>query len=215
MKADALLDAVIVDPFLLSSIATDDEEEASSNKIRFVKAGAEEFQLSHERAADLPWWRADYDLVLLKEMVHHLPLSDRVETFRGLRHGLVDVRPSASLNASSSLLIITRPTRDIDYPLWPAALEVWAQNQPSVEALEQDLIAAGFQQVCHTIEVYECNTELTRWLNMIQQRFWSTFSEFTDTELKVACDEIRANVVVDTAGKIKFDDRLVFITATK
>eukprot|EP00571_Detonula_confervacea_P001766 CAMPEP_0172312920 /NCGR_PEP_ID=MMETSP1058-20130122/18812_1 /TAXON_ID=83371 /ORGANISM="Detonula confervacea, Strain CCMP 353" /LENGTH=298 /DNA_ID=CAMNT_0013026487 /DNA_START=102 /DNA_END=998 /DNA_ORIENTATION=- len=221
-KNDSLLDAAIIDPFLSSSIADADDDEESDPKMRFVKAGAEEFKSSPDSRGTgdlLPWWRANYDLVLLKEVVHHLPLSDRVDIFRGI-HGLVDDRISSASTtlddaSSSSFLIITRPARDIDYPLWPAALEVWAQNQPSVESLEEDLIAAGFQNVSHTIEVYECETELARWLDMIQQRFWSTFSEFTDLELKEACDQIARVVVVDEAGKIKFEDRLVFITACK
>ncbi|KAL7531645.1 hypothetical protein ACHAXR_004146 [Thalassiosira sp. AJA248-18] len=194
VKNDSRLDAVVVDPLLSSTAADDDADEATERKIRFVKASAEEFQLS-------------------PDVVHHLPLSSWVETFRGLRHGL---RPSLSLpDASPSLLIITRPTRDIDYPLWPEAREVWARDQPSVQELEQDLIAAGFQRVCHTIEVYQCETSLTRWLSMIQQRFWSTFSEFSDMELKAASDQIAQDVVVDAAGNITFEDRLVFITAFK
>jgi len=218
VKDDSGLDAVIVDPFLSPS---DDDNEDS--KIRFVKASAEEFQLSNDsKASDdlaLPWWRTNYNLVLLKEVVHHLPLSDRVEIFRGLRHGLVDDKKqpaSSSLEDDlSSLLIITRPSHNIDYPLWPAALKVWAKNQPSVESLETDLRLVGYQNVRHIIEVYEFETELSRWLCMIGQRFWSTFSEFSDLELEDACEQIAKGVEVDEGGRIKFEDRLVFITACK
>jgi hypothetical protein len=117
-----------------------------------------------------------------------------------------------------SLLIVTRPQVDIDYPLWPAAREVWAANQPSVSAIEADLKVAGFQKIESKIQTYPSSIKLDQWLDMVQSRFWSTFSNFTDAELKEACNLIRDEATktskVDGDDVVHFEDRLVFITAS-
>jgi hypothetical protein len=51
---------------------------------------------------------------------------------------------------------------------------------------------------------------------MIKSRFWSTFAHFSDDELTAACQWIeKFAVVTDDEGKIRFEDRLLFITADK
>jgi hypothetical protein len=77
-------------------------------------------------------------------------------------------------------LIITRPQLEIDYPLWNEARQVWAQNQPSVQDITKDLQQAGFSNVSHTLEPYPCSVSLERWQGMVQKRFWSTFSKFSN-----------------------------------
>jgi hypothetical protein len=116
-----------------------------------------------------------------------------------------------------SILIITRPQIDIDYPLWEGAKQVWKDNQPSIEEIVSDLQKAGFCDISYTIESYPCSIQLQRWQSMINQRFWSTFSKFTDEELIKACQQIAHDYKdrIDKEGNITFEDRLVFITATK
>jgi hypothetical protein len=114
-----------------------------------------------------------------------------------------------------SILIITRPQVKIDYPLWQEARDVWKNHQPSVEQLMDELILAGFTRVHYTVEAYPCQIPLHRWLSMIRNRFWSTFSNFSDTELEQACERIKHEEKhrVDDEGVIRFDDRLIFLTA--
>ena len=40
-----------------------------------------------------------------------------------------------------------RPQRDVDYPLWAAARDVWAANQPAEGTIAAELKSAGFEDV--------------------------------------------------------------------
>jgi hypothetical protein len=149
----------------------------------------------------------------MKEVIHHLNDKDRVEIYRGMRQELESIDDEKI----PSLLIITRPQHDHDYPLWEEARQVWAKNQPSLEKIKGELREAGFRDIHHTVESYSCSTPLKRWLHMIESRFWSTFSNFTDQELKKACNRIQRDEKgrVDDKGNIHFEDRLLFVTARK
>jgi hypothetical protein len=203
--------AIVVDPFLeQESISVVDESEsaASAKQIRFVKAPAEEFKL--DPTDETTWWRRNYHQVLLKEVVHHFQDTDRVSIFKGIFNGL-------ERSDAPSLLIVTRPKLEIDYPLWDEAREVWAKNQPSLGQFVDELEQAGFSNVQHSIESYPCTVLLERWQSMVKARFWSTFSNFTDEELNEACDRIAESEKerIDKDGLIHFEDRLLFITARK
>ena len=123
-----------------------------------------------------------------------------------------------------SILIITRPQIEIDYPLWSDAKEVWKQNQPSIEDIQQDLMEAGYTNIQWNVESYPCSITLNRWTDMIRSRFWSTFSNFSDLELENACNEITAkakkvktindNDNDDNDIILRFEDRLIFLTAS-
>jgi hypothetical protein len=227
------LQIIVVDPFLDPTTittkvsATDKlEDDSSSAKapLQFVKASAEDF-LNAESSPGSAWWRTagSYHQILMKEIVHHLNLKDRVGIFRGMYQGLAELQvfrekdPNNTTNCIPSLLIVTRPQIEIDYPLWEDARQVWRDNQPSVEELVQDLHEAGFQNVQHTLETYPCSISLQRWQSMVQNRCWSTFSNFTDEELLSACARIASDYQdrIDDDGNIHFEDRLVFLTACK
>lgn len=201
--------AVVVDPFLEP---TKTKTTTEKKRIQFVKAPAEEFMASPNA-----WWRQEpYHQILLKEMVHHIDESDRVSVFKGMREGLADEEDDDSM---PSILIVTRPQMDIDYPFWLGARKVWADHQPTPEALVRDLKNAGFGRVETTVEAYPCRMPLSRWLGMVKVRCWSTFNHFTDEELERACEKITeeyANrIETDSNGTkiISFEDRLVFIEA--
>jgi SAM-dependent methyltransferase len=205
--------------------------------IRFVRAGAEDFISrpagdEEEEGKPMPWWRTGYHQILMKEVVHHLKASDRAAVFRGLREGLAPLDDAESrggdeprnadgannLTATAStpsLLIITRPQRDIDYPLWEEARRVWADQQPSLEEMVRDLGEAGFARVTTGLHSYPCSIALDRWKSMVRRRFWSTFSHFGDDELELATDrmEVTEQHRIDDNGVLHFDDRLLFITA--
>jgi hypothetical protein len=158
--------------------------------------------------------------ILLKEVVHHFEDKDRVGIFRGM-HECVSLSSQSSKDHQKddetipSILIITRPQVDIDYPLWDQARQVWKDNQPSVEQFADELQQAGFGRIQHSLESYPCHIALSRWQTMIKNRFWSTFSSFSDEELQQACEQIAIDYQdrLDEQGILHFEDRLVFLTA--
>jgi SAM-dependent methyltransferase len=201
---------VVIDPFLVESSTTTATNDDDEDQIRFVRSPAEAFMQSPTE--DALWWRQNYHQVLLKEVVHHFQDADRVPIFQGLYNGLLPLTGDAP-----SLLIVTRPQRDIDYPLWDEARQVWAKNQPSLETFVDELKQAGFTDINHHLEAYPCTILLERWQSMVKGRFWSTFSNFTDAELDEACHKIAKGEKerIDAAGNLCFEDRLLFITARK
>ena len=196
---------------------------SSSSRIKFVKESAEAFlkprSSSSNNMNNNDWWRKNYNQVLFKEIIHHIKSSKtRVDIFRGINDEIntINASPSSSLECPCpSILIITRPQIDIDYPLWNEAKQVWKENQPSSTQLCSELEAAGFVDMKTTIEVYPCKIPLMRWIAMVKQRCWSTFSEFSDDQLERACEVITKDCVVDGDGVLRFEDRLVFISARK
>lgn len=204
------INAVVVDPFLEPTTTKTTTEK---KRIQFVKAPAEEFMASRKT-----WWRQEpYHQILLKEMVHHIEESNRVSVFKGMYEGLAEEDD----DSMPSILIITRPQMDIDYPFWDDARKVWAHHQPCREALIRDLKKAGFGWVETSVEAYLCRMPLSQWLDMVKVRCWSTFNHFTDAELERACEKITeeyANrIETDSDGTkiISFEDRLVFIEARR
>ena len=150
-----------------------------------------------------------YNCVLLKEVVHHFSTSERQSIF--------SLICSHRLDASDGrLLIVTRPQHNIDYPLWPAARDVWARNQPSETKLMDELRAAGFDKVeCH-LHAYPHAVKIEEWCRIVSGRFWSTFSHFTDEELLEGCAKIRADAqepARQDAETLHFEDRLLLIVA--
>ena len=147
-----------------------------------------------------------YDRILLKEVVHHFADSDRPLVFRRLLEN--------RLTADGRVLIVTRPQRDVDYPLWEAAREVWAAHQPSEALLVDELNAAGFRDVATHVHTYPHEVATDEWCRLVKGRFWSTFSNFTDAELDEGCARIRADAAARAdPGVLRFDDRLLLIEA--
>lgn len=143
-----------------------------------------------------------YDRVLLKEVVHHLKHDELTRMFGGLW---------SKLPIGGVCLVCTRP-QIVDYPFFQAALEVWSQQQPAMEYYEELLSGLGFVV---TAEVAEYPASLNRdwWLEMVGNRFWSTFSHFSDEDLAAGIQEIRAEH--EASETISFTEKMVFITATK
>ena len=232
------MEGIVVDPFLPASSSTAstfcNNNQGEKQRLKFVKASAEEFIPSghklhtlnkDEKKEDdvIPWWKTGYNHVLLKEVVHHFDANERVGIFTGIRNGLIknnkhgmdEDGSSTRMNEGASILIITRPRIDIDYPMWSAAKDVWATNQPSANDIVSDLRKAGFQDVQQCIKSYPCEVELNRWVDMVRNRFWSTFSHFTDEEIEEGCERIMKEVQQPDGQEvmIQFEERLVFITA--
>ena len=220
---------IVLDPFLEAS---KEVLSSSSNQnclsIQFITEDAQIFIDKNNRLKYQ--WMQDFNMCLMKEVVHHFDAKNRRKIFRGIHRELAqnisdETTPSKSIDLRTpNLLVVTRPKWDIDYPFydWEKVREVWANNQPSVEEIEDDLHIAGFQNVKNRIVPFKCSTSVDGWTNMIKNRLWSTFSYFTDDELSAACDLIQksyANTVSNKNstssddGIIEFEERMVFITA--
>lgn len=206
VKESSGLNTIVVDPFL--------PESSQGDELQFVKASAEAFMNDDYGAAD-KWWRQGYNQILMKEVVHHFDASNRTDIFWGMLKGAQHTPSSVKDVKVPSVLIITRPQREIDYPLWKEARDVWAANQPHVDELVKDLVTAGFGDVDYSVEAYPCEIALERWQKMVKHRFWSTFSNFSEDELEAACKTIEESEAdrMDSEGRIHFEDRLVFIRA--
>jgi hypothetical protein len=237
---------VVVEPFLDPKVVSETQTETPA--VSFVKAPAEDFLVPLTKDC----WRTQllpddlnnnndgsggggggYDQILLKEVVHHFPEEDRVGIFRGMREGLRTttlVENNTHQSPMPSMLIITRPQKDIDYPMWDKAREVWEDNQPGIETIEEDLKSAGYTHLQSSMVPIECSISLSRWQSMVKSRCWSTFSNFTDEELEDACNSIAENVEKDPRNTLssgggdgenkehepilRFEDRLIFLTAS-
>jgi hypothetical protein len=210
---DTPCQAIVIDPFLEKQNKVDSKP--SDDPVTFVAAPAEAF-MNDPTTPEENSWRRGYDQILIKEVAHHFAEQDRTPIFRGMWDGLVPSSSSAPAGPPS-LLMITRPQIDIDYPLWEEARAVWAKNQPSLDQFVSELKAAGFSNIQHSVEAYPCAISLERWQSMVKARFWSTFANFSDDELNEACAVIAENERhrITADGTLHFEDRLLFISASR
>lgn len=144
-----------------------------------------------------------YDCILFKEVVHHLSEEDLKIVFSCLHKKLSD---------TGKILICTRP-QIVNYPFFKAAHEVWKKNQPSKEYYVGLLEAAGYKISSVTVPHYWASMDMSWWISMVRNRFWSTFSAFSDTELELGIREIIEQF--GEMGNIRFQERLVLIVAVK
>ena len=211
--------------FIQTTITTTTEEEEKCDDDAKI-------QNSDNDDNDELFWKSGYDCVLLKEVIHHIDPTERVAIFTGLKHGFfVSSSPSSSSIIGSrnnskltspSLLIITRPKHDINYPLWPKAYDIWSTGQPCTQQIVSDLQLAGYNNVTVQIYTYPCTVQLGRWLRMIKNRFWSTFASFTNEELYLGCEYIvkeatrssKTSAAKNGQTLLQFEERLVFIAAS-
>jgi hypothetical protein len=87
------------------------------------------------------------------------------------------------------------------------------KNQPPTAEIKAALTEAGFSNVSHTMIRHALALKTDEWCTMVQNRFWSTFSHFTDAELQAGTDEIRSNA--GGSDTLEFEERMIIITATK
>ena len=147
-----------------------------------------------------------YDKALIKEVVHHLPDDDLREMYSGI---------FAQLLPGGICLTVTRP-HVVQYPFFEAAHKVWQENQKTKEHYIELQMNAGLSaKIGVTYEMVECPVTLTRdwWLEMVQNRFWSTFSNFSDEELAAGLNEIKEKYA--ESPTISFTEQMVFIIARK
>jgi len=143
-----------------------------------------------------------YDKILMKEIIHHVPLVDLPQLYSGIYQQL---RPQGLL------LTVTRPTF-VRYPFFQAAFEVWEKHQPPTEPFVEELERTGFS-VSYQTYSYPVHLPKQQWFAMIRDRFWSTFSYFNDEELQAGIAELEEEYA--DQHYLSFAEELVFITAIK
>ena len=144
-----------------------------------------------------------YDRILMKEVVHHLAEKELKTTFSALQNKLTN---------DGSLVICTRP-HGVDYPFFQKAHAVWKKNQPPKEHYVSLLEKNGFIVSSVSVHNYPATLNIDWWINMIRNRFWSTFSEFDDEELGKGIDEIIEKF--GKSGFVTFLEKWVLIVAHK
>ncbi|MFD2415396.1 class I SAM-dependent methyltransferase [Amycolatopsis pigmentata] len=158
-----------------------------------VLASAEEVAASQ---VDLPGSR--YDAVLVKEAIHHV--VDRAGVIRGL---------STLLAPGGRLLVVMLPTR-IDYPLFQAARERFQSLQPDPEGVAAAMREAGLN-VELTYDGFPLMLSTQRYVEMVNNRYMSLLSTFSDDELAAGVEEIRRG---HPGEWVKFVDRFAFVLGT-
>lgn len=136
-----------------------------------------------------------YDKVLVKETIHHI--ENRVQLWQGLRRNLCD---------NGRVLVVTRP-QTIQWPLFRAAKEMFARNQPAADCLAVDMEKAGFSIGIYS-ESFKLKLPRKKWFEMLRTRFISDLSRFSDEEIEAGVSELTAKYPDET---IEIEDSLLFI----
>ena len=144
-----------------------------------------------------------YDRVLLKEVVHHLTEKDLETLFSCLLH---------KLSRRGKIVICTRP-HEVEYPFFQAAHDVWKRNQSPKEYYVSLLEKTEFRVTSVSVFEYPASVKINWWTDMIKNRFWSTFSEFSDKELLAGINEIYKQY--GSSDSVNFLEKYVLIVAEK
>ena len=137
--------------------------------------------------------------ILLKEVVHHC--VDHLDEFRGIH---------SQLEPGGKMVIVTRPV-EIDYPFFPRLKEIWRSSQAPISLFEEAVRVAGFAHQETSEHVFQFTVTKQEIIDWIQSRCWSEFSKLTPTEMAAGLDHLEHSY----SNLITFNDRLLFLTATK
>jgi len=133
--------------------------------------------------------------MLLKEMLHHV--DDRPAVIAGL---------ARLLRPGGRMLIVMLP-KQISYPLFAAALELFIRQQPDPADVADEMRGAGLA-VEVTYESLPLSFPTERYLQMVRNRYMSLLSYFDDEQLEVGVAEIRR---AHPGAEITFTDTFAFI----
>lgn len=149
-------------------VTTTDTTRAGEGRVLLLCATAQDVASGQQSVPE-----SAYDAILAKEVLHHVPASQRAGIIAGL---------SRLLAPGGRLLVAMLPTR-IDYPLWPEALELFTSLQPDPDDIAQAMTAAGLTvEVSHA--TYRLSFTRNRYLSMVRSRYMSLLSHFDDAEIE-------------------------------
>lgn len=151
-------------------------------------------------AVDFSSKAKDIDKILLKEMIHHV--NDKTKLITNLFNNL---NPGGIF-----LLILLPPT--IEYPLFELAKTRYEELQPHYTTIETILNNVGFQTEVSFV-TYPLSLDKARYFNMVENRYMSLLSRFTDAEIQQGLKEMQEKYLHQST--FNFNDIFVFITGKK
>jgi len=140
-----------------------------------------------------------YDAILLKEVLHHV--DDRAAVIDGL---------ARLLRPGGRMLVVMLPT-EISYPLFAAALRVFAGRQPDPAEVAGEMRSAGLRAEVNYL-AYPLTFPTGRYLQMVRNRYMSLLSAFDDEQLEAGVTEIRRAHPED---EISFTDTFAFVAGSR
>jgi ubiquinone/menaquinone biosynthesis C-methylase UbiE len=141
----------------------------------------------------------EVDAVLVKEVIHHVP--DIAATIGGL---------ADLLAPAARFLVVSLPPR-LDYPLFTAALERFAKRQPEPESIAESMREAGLR-VQLEYDEFPVRVDRDHYLSLVQRRWMSVLSTFSDTEIADGLAEIRER---HPEPELTFTDRFAFVLGVR
>jgi ubiquinone/menaquinone biosynthesis C-methylase UbiE len=139
--------------------------------------------------------RDRFEAILVKEAIHHV--TDRA-TVIGQLAGL--------LAPGGRLLVVMLPT-SIDYPLFQAAHDLFAELQPDPESIATAMRGTGLA-VELSYDEFPLVFATERYLAMVRDRYMSLLSTFDDDEISAGVEEIRRR---HPGERVEFKDRFAFV----
>lgn len=149
-------------------------------------------------AVSLPW--EQFDVILLKESLHHVPSARRHDVLRHL---------AERLTPTGRLVVVMLPTT-LGHPLFEDALRRFAAATFTPERVAAMLADSGLD-VATWHEQFEVTMPTRRWLTMVADRYMTLLRQYSDDELADGIAEIRRRHLDD---RVSFQDHYVFIVAT-
>jgi ubiquinone/menaquinone biosynthesis C-methylase UbiE len=176
---------VCVDPSqaMLDRLPGDDRLIPVCATAEAVAAG--EVELPHNRL----------DAIVIKETVHHF--TDVPATLAGL---------AGLLAPGGRLLVVTLPPR-LEYPLFDAALDRFAERQPEPGDIAAAMRAAGLD-VALNHAAFTVRVDAAHYADLVARRWMSVLSTFDDDELAAGLAEMRRR---NRSDELVFDDRFAFV----
>lgn len=141
-----------------------------------------------------------YDKVLMQYMIHHIKNKDE------LVFNLYQ-----KLNTNGQILII-RLGGKIDHPLFVSAKERYETEYKTSDKLIQSMKNAGFKTNIETID-YQVVIEKEKYFKMIEKKYMSILSSFTDREIQKGIQEIEKKY--SQTDKLVFPEHILFILGQK
>jgi ubiquinone/menaquinone biosynthesis C-methylase UbiE len=135
------------------------------------------------------------DAIVIKETVHHF--TDLAGTLTGL---------AELLAPGGRFLVVSLPPR-LEYPLFGAALDRFAERQPEPDDIASALRTAGLD-VAVDYDAFTVRVDSQHYADLVGRRWMSVLSTFDDDELAAGLAEMRKR---NQCGELVFDDRFAFV----
>lgn len=140
--------------------------------------------------------RSQYEIILLKECLHHFSDKDKLILLKDCHE-----------NANATLIVI-RPN-DNQYPWFKQAQDIFENLSVNVSSLINILEELNFSFIKKEL-IVPIKIPSQQWHKMIASRFWSNLSQISNLELKNAVDDLKLR----QEKEIFFEDKIILLIAT-